>query len=39
MRSIHSLKKNSDLQLNIAGIETAIKFSWDHTVEEILNEY
>ena len=37
MRYIHKLKQDGELGLNIAGIETAIKFSWENTAEEILN--
>lgn len=36
MKQMHKLKQNSELELNLAGIETAIKFSWENTVKEIL---
>jgi glycosyltransferase involved in cell wall biosynthesis len=37
MRETHRLKQDSELELNLAGIETAIKFSWENTAREILN--
>jgi hypothetical protein len=37
MRETHRLKQDSELELNLAGIETAIKFSWEDTAREILN--
>jgi glycosyltransferase involved in cell wall biosynthesis len=37
MREIHNKKVNNQLQNNLAGIETAIKFSWENTAKEILN--
>lgn len=37
MRELHQQKKDSELDVNLAGIETAIKFSWENTAEEILN--
>jgi len=37
MRELHQQKKDSELDINLAGIETAIKFSWENTAEEILN--
>lgn len=37
MKQTHRLKQSSELELNLAGIETAIKFSWENTAREILN--
>lgn len=37
MRELHQQKKDSELDINLAGIETAIKFSWENTAEEIIN--
>ena len=37
MKETHRLKQDSELELNLAGIETAIKFSWENTAREILN--
>ena len=37
MRELHQQKQDSELDINLAGIETAIKFSWENTAEEILN--
>lgn len=37
MKYLHGLKKDGELGLNLAGIETARQFSWENTVTEILN--
>ena len=37
MKNLHKLKQNGELKLNIAGVETAIQFSWENTAREILN--
>ena len=37
MKEIHELKQKDELRINQEGIETAKKFSWTHTVEEIIN--
>lgn len=39
MRYLHKLKQDGELALNIAGIETAIEFSWENTAKEILNGF
>ena len=39
MRQLHNQKVNSELNTNLAGIETAIKFSWENTAREILNGF
>lgn len=36
MREIHNLKQSNSLLSNIAGIETANKFTWDNTAKEII---
>jgi glycosyltransferase involved in cell wall biosynthesis len=38
MRYIHKQKQENGPQINLAGIETASKFSWENTVERIFNE-
>ena len=37
MRELHKQKQDSELDVNLAGIETAIKFSWENTAEEMSN--
>lgn len=37
MRELHKQKVDNELDINLAGIETAIKFSWENTAKEILN--
>lgn len=37
MRKLHKQKQDSELDINLAGIETAIKFSWENTAREILD--
>ena len=37
MREIHSLKQQEALKINEAGLETAKKFSWANTTQEIIN--
>ena len=39
MRYLHKLKQDGELGLNIAGIETAMKFSWENTAKEILDGF
>lgn len=36
MRYIHQLKNGDNLQQNLAGIETANKFTWENTAKEIM---
>ena len=38
MRYIHKLKQENGPQINLSGIETASKFSWENTLERIINE-
>jgi glycosyltransferase involved in cell wall biosynthesis len=37
MKYLHNLKRDGELGLNLAGIETARQFSWENTAKEILN--
>lgn len=37
MRKLHQQKQDGELHLNLSGIETAKKFSWENTAQEILN--
>lgn len=39
MRELHQQKLDSELDINLAGIETAIHFSWENTAKEILNGF
>ena len=39
MRNIHLAKKEGHLGVNVAGIETAEKFSWSNTVSNILGAF
>jgi len=36
MKQIHSLKQSNNLLPNVAGIETANKFTWENTAKEII---
>ena len=36
MQEVHRLKQEQNLKINTAGIETAKRFSWENTKEEIL---
>ena len=37
MRKVHAEKQQGELKLNLEGVETAKKFSWQNSVEEIVN--
>lgn len=37
MRKVHAEKQQGSLKLNLEGVETAKKFSWKNSVEEIVN--
>lgn len=37
MREVHKEKQNNALMLNLNGIETAERFSWQNSVEEMIN--
>ena len=36
MRDVHDKKKNDDLSINQAGIDTAKKFSWKNSAQKII---
>lgn len=36
MREVHARKQSGTLGLNLSGVETARKFSWDNTLQKIL---
>ena len=37
MKELHQQKQDGELHLNLSGIETAKKFSWENTAQEILD--
>jgi glycosyltransferase involved in cell wall biosynthesis len=37
MQTVHTMKKNGDLELNEEGIETAQKYSWRNTAETLIH--
>ena len=36
MRDVHEKKKNDNLSINQAGIDTAKKFSWKNSAQKII---
>jgi len=37
MKKVHAEKQQGQLKLNVQGIETAKKFSWQKSAQEIVN--